>query len=99
MFRVFIIRVLIKATRSRLHTNCGVPPPTYPGDQLESLNSEFMVKAVEDGKSRIEEVIFISPELFDSLSITVTAFHTLCINAINTVIGDVQCWCDISSRF
>ena len=89
MFRVIIIRVLIKATGSRLHTNCGVPPPTDPGDQLESLNSELMVEAVKRNKNRIEEVMFISPELFDSLSIAVTAFHTLCINAINTVIGDV----------
>ena len=55
---MFRVRVLIKATGSRLHRNCGVSGvQTDSDDQLEPLKPNIMYQAVKQGLGKIEQVI------------------------------------------
>jgi len=68
--------VLIKATRSRLHSNCVVSgEQTNSEDQLEPLKPTIMREAIEHGLDRIEEVNVVLLDAYNSVVIAFTILH------------------------
>ena len=98
MCSMFRVRLLIKVTRSRLYRNCGVSAQTDSDDQLEPLNPRVIVEAVGRGL-RIDQVVFISPDTCDSVSIVFPTFHNVISLISLTQLTHFQATCNIDTTF